>query len=380
MIDAHSLHTAQIDFPDQAVAEIQQQLGAVQLRKNSAGILICHYDFVQSGAVAALCRALSFPVVGYTTLNQATQAVCGPFELTLTVLTSDDVEFSAAAASGTDVAAVYGKACAGRTQPPTLVFGFIAMQAALGGDEFIHRLNAASGGVPIFGALSAGEDDLEDSGQVLCGDNTLSDGFALLHLYGPVQARFYYGNHPQQKLLEYSARVTSMDGTLLKELDGRPALELLKKNGFLPGEDARKGLLSMPFLFRPAGEEMLISRTMADYTDEGWCRLFGQIPDDATFFCGTTTMQDLLNISRQTVQQAVDESPNAALLVAFSCVGRYISLGLDITSELDCAAEPIQKDMPFLMAYAGGELCPAMGVQGMQNQFHNSSFIVCTLG
>ena len=101
MIKAASLHTFEIDDPAGALEEIQNQLREkLVLLKNTAGILQCGFDFIESGVVSHICENLPFPIVGATTISQAVNGAAGELMLTLLVLTSDDAEFAPAHTEG----------------------------------------------------------------------------------------------------------------------------------------------------------------------------------------------------------------------------------------------------------------------------------------
>ena len=107
MIRSYSLATSEVDDLETAIREIREQVGAVSLHTHSVGIVTCHYDFINNGIIQAMGAALPFPIVGITSFYQVTPQVRGLFELSITVLTSDDVRFAVA---GSDREANAGKA------------------------------------------------------------------------------------------------------------------------------------------------------------------------------------------------------------------------------------------------------------------------------
>lgn len=388
MIQTYALSTSEIDVTDAALADIAGQMEAVTLLKNTVGIAICHYDFVYSGVYAALCEALPFPVIGFTTFSQANPISRGLFDLTLTILTSDDVRFATAygdlATEGDRpydaiVQDTYRKAAGNTGETPSLLFSFLSMQLPFTGDAYLRYIDVLNGGVPHFGALAIGEDDTSENTFVLSGDQVLRQGFVMLLMFGDVQASFYFGNYPEENLLEQSATVTRASGNCVQELSGLPAVEFLRRNGFEAGEEAKDGLLTVPFLYHAPNDRTLVARTMFDYTDDGHALFFGEIPEESVFRIGTITTDEMLCETQKTVHRAVTENPEATAFFVFSCMGRYIALGLDTTSELDIATTEIPAGKPYLMCYAGGEICPIQQPAQINNRFHNSSIVVCVL-
>ena len=97
MINMYTARTSEIDEIDEALAEIESQIDFTALKKNSGGLIFCHIDFVESGVVAALCEMLPFDVIGMTSMANADEHGYSLFELSLTVLTSDEVSMTASA-------------------------------------------------------------------------------------------------------------------------------------------------------------------------------------------------------------------------------------------------------------------------------------------
>ena len=388
MIKTYALSTSEIDIAEAALEDIAGQLSAVKLLKNTICVAVCHYDFVHSGVYAAICESLPFPVVGFTTFSQANPISRGLFDLTLTILTSDDVRFAAAYGDLTTegerpydaiVQDTYRKAIENSVESPSLMFSFLSMQLPFTGDAYLRYTDAVNGGATHFGALAIGEDDTSENTFVLAGDKALRQGFVMLLMFGNVQSSFYYGSYPEENLLEQSATVTKASGNCVQELSGLPAVEFLRRNGFEASDDAKDGFLTIPFLYHASDDRMLVARTMFDYTDEGHALFFGEIPEESVFRIGTITTDEMLCETQKTVHRAVSENPDATAFFVFSCMGRYIALGLDTTSELDIATAEIPEGIPYLMCYAGGEICPVEKPGRTDNRFHNSSVVVCVL-
>ena len=68
---------------------------------------------------------------------------------------------------------------------------------------------------------------------------------------------------------------------------------------------------------------------------------------------------------------------NGAIL--FSCAARrMVLLGVnEDNAELQIAKNTIKKDIPFMLGYSGGEICPVINNQGiLNNRFHNYSMVI----
>ncbi len=387
MIHTHILHTSEVDRCDAAIADISTQLAAVSLRQNAVGIVVCHHDFVENGIVAALAEMLPFPVIGITTFYQKTPVASGLFQLTITVLTSDEVRFTMASSDSSEgdilapsrVKNAYAGVYAGGGAPPRLILSFLSANRPVTGDEYLRLLDVESGGVPSFGFVNSGEEDHGSDIYVICGSQVFSNGFALLALDGIFDMETFIGVAPEERLLAVSPEVTAAEGCTVMELNGQPAAVYLKKNGVdLGGGD--EAFMAVPFQCRIPGEDRLVGRTLATIRPDGALVFLGEVPVGALLRIDTVTADGILEESHKVLLAAEQARPDASVFMIGSCVGRFITLGLDTTAELDYAAEALTKGRQFLACYVGGEICPITADGFPINRYHNNSFIVLALG
>ncbi|MGI6663845.1 MAG: FIST N-terminal domain-containing protein [Christensenellaceae bacterium] len=389
MIHTYSLHTSQIDVLEAALFDIQEGLQGISLSKYSVGIIACHYDYINNGIVSAIAKMLPFPLIGFTTYYQATPNDNGLFSLTITVLTSPDVVFKVTCSDTTDypdtlspearIASVYKDSIAGFSAPPAFIMPFVSPKRPISGDIFLELFDELSGGVPQFGAVTTGEDEVGTNVFVICGDKVFTNGFALLSFYGEAHVKFYYGNHQPENLLMMRASVTKASGAVVHELNNKPATDYLQRHGIEISEDTKMLLPTIPFCFKKTPQDPLIARTMVDFLPDKSAVFLGDIPEGSIFRIGTANTEDILAVSRSVMEEAVKDISENACFFIFSCVGRYIALGLDITAELDLASALIPKENTYLSSYVGGEFCPVIKDGTCENYFHNSSFIVCVI-
>lgn len=391
VLKAYTLATAEIDDREAALAEIGGQLAALSLQAASVGIIVCHNDYVHNGTVEALAAMLPFPLVGATTFYQMAPEVDGLFELTVTVLTGDGLCFGVACSRempqeqspGGIVCDTYNKAAGALAAgcAPALIFSFLSLQRPISGDEYLRLIDGCSGGVPHFGAVAIGDDDTGRDVYVISGGKVYPQDFAILLVGGDVQARFQCGNYKLEQLLEMTATVTGAEGTSVTHLNGQPAVDFVRKNGFVLEEDDRNAVSNIPFLFKPAVGGVPLARTLCGFDPAtGALHFLGEIPVGVLLRISTVTIEDILEVSCGTVRCALDAHPNAAAAFIFSCVGRYVTLGLDSTLEMQQATGLLPAGMPYLACYVGGEICPAgESPEQLKNQYHNASFVVCTL-
>lgn len=386
MIHPYILHTSEVDIPGVAVNDILEQFSKCSLSKNTVGILVCHYDFVENGIVSALQEVLPFPLVGITTFYQKTPPASGLFELTITVLSSDDVRFSLARCFPSDkeqaaarIGDAYQAAFDQYGEEPSLVLSFLSANRPISGDEYLRSLDCVSGGVPSFGVVNSGEDESGANIYVICEGEAFLEGAVMLLLIGEIKARMYTNDKPEDRLLAISTTVTKGEGVIVRELNGEPAVTYLKKNG-IALDDTDAGIISsIPFYCRISKEDVLLSRTLKSVAPDGSLEFMAEIPEGALLRVGTVTSDDILEESRSVMQRAVQENPEAVLFLIGSCVGRFITLGLETTAEMDYALAVVPEGRNYMASYVGGEICPVYKDGRLVNRYHNNSFIILAL-
>jgi hypothetical protein len=385
------------------VSEVLTQLGAEkEFLGNSVGFLMCHPDFVDTGIVRALCKELPFDVVGSTTIDGA---VLGgtPATLSLLVLTSDDVFFSAALSqpmnknnlkdvvrgvylsalkglSSLDASALVGDAPAGDApaesgQKCAMALTFASFTRWVGGDEILRILDEASGGVPVFGLVSTSYTTTMGPPVLFNGGNYAGRLAAVL-LSGNVHPRFATVSIMEEKISKNSALVTNSEGNVLKALDGMPVIEYLEKLGL--AENGRlRWEITIPLIVDCQDGIKPVSLIIVDQTPEGYVRMGGSLPLNSTIRIGSIDHDDVLR-SIADVTGIADKKTNVFFF--FSCALRGFAMNLNGTAEVDRVKEILGDSVPFLFAYAGGEICPLYAQNGrLVNRFHNMTAIGCAL-
>jgi hypothetical protein len=387
MIKALRAYTSNLEDTDAAVAEILEQLNLEkELLENSIGILTCYSDYVEAGIAKALCDALPFDVMGSTTIDGAVLGGA-PATLSLLVLTSSDVFFSAALSRPLDknsfepaIRDVYldalknlGRQCVvGLT-----VFPFLRWA---GGDEVLRILDSVSGNVPLFGLVSTsyttniGPPVLfkAKTRELIC----CADRAAILLLAGNVRARFATASIMKEKISKNRAQVTDSERNVVKALDGIPAVSYLEKFGL-----AEKGQirweLTIPLVVDRRDGAGTVSLVILDQTPEGYLRVGGSVPRGSLVRIGSIDHGDVLKTITSVTDIAGRET---GAFFFFSCAVRGFALNINGTAEIDKVEEILGRSVPYLFAYAGGEICPLSTQDGrLVNRFHNMTAIGCAL-
>ena len=81
----------------------------------------------------------------------------------------------------------------------------------------------------------------------------------------------------------------------------------------------------------------------------------------------------------------IKNRPGSGLLI-YSCISRGMTFGGDQFKEIELVREKLGAgvqsalNVPFMMAFSGGEICPTQVSDDKAiNRFHNNAFIACLL-
>lgn len=384
MIKTLTAYTNEIDDIELAVQEIKNQLQPNTLLANSVGIITCFSDFLNDGVVSALAKALSFPVVGTTTIANALGQTMSTTMLTLTVFTSDDIQFATGLSqpiTSSDpslLQAGYEAAAATLPGKPSFMVAFAPLLTSVGGDFYVDSLTKISGGVPLFGTLAVDHHSDYHESRVIYNGEGYTDRLAFILFYGPIEPSFYIASVSDKILFRDKGVVTAANGNQLQTINNMPVSDYLLSLGLTKNEEGQiEGINSFPFIVDYNDGTQPVVRVMFALTPEGYAVCGGDIPVGATISVGSINASEVL-VTTQALLDEITKSnkKNGALL--FSCVGRYFAQGYDTTAELQKVTGANWDSLPYTLCYSGGELCPVYDKNGkLTNRNHNDTFVAC---
>jgi hypothetical protein len=370
--------------PDVAIREAIDECRA-QLDGGSpqAALLFVAYElFVPSLPAAVRAAFPGVQLVGATSAAQMSSS-SGYTEdgLTLAVLSSDDVEFNAAAVAHleADVDArsreAIEQALNASDQPPRLCImvadGFAAPAAlevvkrALPNDVFV-----------VGGAASGPPPTTVRPNFVIANDDVVEDGLAVLLLSGNVDVSVAVGTG--FRAVGPRGTVTAADEGHLIAIDGKPALAFIKPYVDVPGP----ATFGNPLRFRePSDEEWYLRGMFSADPETGVIDIQGTVSVGAEVQLTISTTDEVVTATKDVTQQAADgyptgSSPSAALI--FSCAVRRYMLGSKTAQEVSHARALLPSTLPLAGMYCFGEIAPAGS--GSQSRFHNETFVALLLG
>ncbi|MDR3357852.1 MAG: FIST C-terminal domain-containing protein [Desulfovibrio sp.] len=383
MIEMHTASTVEIDEIDDAVKEILDQLPLGALKKNSVGILYCCMDFVETGVVGALDKALPFSVLGMTTMASADRNNLGMYNLTLTVLTSDDVLFETVVTGplfSTDykekIAATYKRARAGLPGDPACILSFIPYTPDISGTELTVSLDATSGGIPVWGGVTVSLDVYNGPCCTILEGRAQERVLGMILVYGSVNPEFIVASIPEENIFyEKRAIITSSENCILRTVNDMPVLQFFESIGMTIRPESSA---TLPFMVDYKDGSTPVVLGISSVLEDGSVLCGGPVPQGALIAMCELTREGILATTRQSVEKILQLDKNALLMMP--CVIRYVMMAPQNDEEMRLVADTLAGKMPYVMAYCGGEICPVRDGNGRwRNRFHHYTFTACVL-
>jgi hypothetical protein len=384
MIKVFSAYTSEVDDPAAAAAEIMEQLDFENSTlKNSVGIIACHNEYIDTGVIEDLCDSLPFDVIGCTALGCGSKGRYGTELLCLALLTSDDVTFTTACTASIEKGDMekafedaYNEARAKLLGDPSLIVSIIPILTELGGAIAFRTLDRVCGGVPIFGTLSSDQTLNGEHSQTIWNGKIFQHSAAMILMHGDTQARFFVTALPEQNIQKQKAIITESDDCILKKVNGMVLLNYLKTLG-LTNNGSLEASTTIPFLVDYGEWTKPVALGMYRITPEGYAVCGGEMPEGAALTIGVIDYEGIIETATNTVERVLQEDRINGILM-FPCLTRSLMLSPNSMDEMEKVADLMGTEIPYLLCYSGGEICPVYGEDGkIHNRFHNYTFTVC---
>ena len=384
MIQAITAYTAEIDDPQAAADAILRQLGE-NLRAHSVGFLSCYTEFTQSGAAKAICKALPFAVIGMTTAGTAVSGGMGELILSIMVLTSDDLIFSAGVSASLAekpeqaLREAYHAARKNLPHEPALMIAFAPIIKEITGERITRILTDINPGLPVFGAQTVDYIDIDLFSQsfTLFNGESHRDSLVFALVCGDIHPSFFVSSISTIHIQKQWALITKAAGNQVMEVNGMPFRAYLEKIGMVGLNDG--AALSFPFVVDYKDGTPPAPRAVYSVTPEGSVIFSGAMPEGATLAVGDMDYADALYTAKEALSRIARRNGACALL--FSCLIRYMALGTDTTAEMELAHSIMGRGIPYQFSYTGGEFCPVYSEKerAFINRCHYCSFVGCVL-
>ena len=361
------------------------------LGKSTVAILFASIRFDLGALVKGIRSLLDVPLVGCTTHSEGTEE--GYFEdsAVLMLLTSDEVAFGIGLGEdlAKDVDAAVTKACdaaaKGLDAPPKLAIVLPDAALSYSGEAALASAKARLGpAVPIVGGLPGDGGRLQQTFQVF-GDRVVSNAVVVLLLAGDVDPVVVTrsGWIP----IGQRAIATKTAGATVLEIDGRPAIEYLKRYVSNVTDPATLAMYPLAIVDTALGLEkgnyFVIRAPFSHDPEKGSVTYGGSIPEGTSVQLVKGTRDDVVAGVRDAAETLAArlEGRAPACLLFFSCAGRKLMLGLDTKREIATMLAGFPNALPLAGFYSYGELGPLDSTSDLLRdaRFHNTTIVLCAL-
>lgn len=254
--------------------------------------------------------------------------------------------------------------------------GVLVLSDGLGvnGSSLARGLNSVLGEAVVVTGGLAGDGDRFEKTWVLVNGAAVQGHATAVGFYGD-DVRIGHGSKGGWDVFGPERRVTSAQGNILFELDGKPALALYKEYLGDLAVDLPASALLFPLAIRhtdSAGRETSVVRTILGVDDAKSSMTFaGDIPEGAYAQLMRANFDRLVQGASDAALMTNDRTPDqqAVLSVAISCVGRRLVLGRRSEEETEATLEILPRGTRQVGFYSYGELSPQFsGTCELHNQ------------
>jgi hypothetical protein len=384
MIKFLNAYTEELDDIDAAVADILRQLDLPKnLLPNAIGLVSCYYEFVETGVVAALVEKLPFDVIGCTAMASGINGHYGQEQLSLTVLTSDELTFAGAFSdeiTPDNAVAVtqraYKIARAKLSAEPSLIFALGPIMTDLCGETLVKALDEASGGKPIFGTLSNDTCLTYENARTFFNGAAHQYKLAAVLVAGAVKPRFFVTAISEKNIQREKGVITASDGSFLQEVNRLPLLDYLETLGIR--KDGLAAITSIPILVDHGDGSKPVALSMYAFSERG-ALCGGAMPVGATITIAHVDYHSVIDTARETVAAALKE-PDIHGILAIPCFSRILVASPKTDDEMALTCQLVGDRIPLHIGYSGGEICPVYDAAGdLVNRFHNLTYTLLVL-
>ena len=388
MLKCASVYTYEIDDPSVAFEEIKAQLDKkITFLEHSVGIIMCHTEFISSGVVKHISDNLPFDLAGVTTSSQAVNGAVGELILTIFVMTSDDVWFRTGVTESVSegiyepTKAAFDKVTTGLSEIPKLALIFLPLLLKYAGDAYINAWKQIIPNAPIFGTIATDDTIKFEGSETIYNGISYKTAMPFVLCYGNINPRFLVGTLPEDKVMPYKGEITKSSGPFVQEINNINAYKYFESIGFASDGVLAENYLFVPFVINQKKREdydgISVVRGHASFTEDGTAIFRGDVDEGSTFTLLKIDSDDVLSTTRQKIMQ-INELPNINGVLLFPCiVRRMMTQRLHQLIELETVKDIINPNIPFMMGYSGGEICPtSFNNYVPTNRFHNYSLVI----
>ncbi len=378
-------HTEDIDA-EGALEELTQRCEAeLGDRTPQAGILLSAIEMDHGLILNGVCDAWpGIDLIGCTTDGEISSELgFREDSIVLILFGSDTIEITAGIGHGVGKDITGACSCAVKmatektSQTPTLCIALPESMTA-SGQQIVEALNQSlGGGVPVFGASSGDGYQLIQTFQFF-GREVSQDSVPVLIFSGPLV--YSMAVESGWEPLGEPGLVTRAEGTIVCEVDGRPAIEFYRR---FQGPDAvPTPECPLAILDEHGNVESLRATGGIFDADTGAITYLAEIQEGAMVQITVADRSAILAGCTASIEKAFSTYPHGKVpeaALVFSCAARKLLLGTRTGEEIGIIESVIGPDIPVCGFYGYGEIGPR-GANDQVAKYHNETFVSLIMG
>ena len=385
-------HSHDPDSPDAIAEALDQCAAALGGKAPQAGLLYAAVGHDHQALLDGLeARYPGTQLVGCTTHGEISADGFAEDSVALMLFHSERVQFRAGVGENTRTnpeaaQQAVEQALDGLDAPVRLC---VALPEGIGGVDadapctiplgMVDALGAALGpGVPVCGGLAADQMRFEQTYQ-FCNGRVYTDAVPVLLFAGPLHVAT--GLASGWEPLGEAHRLTSVDGLVVREIDGEPPRDVWRRYF---GVDAHTGAPNFFAVYpgesgTPEGDAFYLS-SPSRFQDDGSMVTMTPVTPGARLRFTSATRDGLLDGAAASAAKAraayPGAQPDAALV--FSCASRPALLGTRVRGEAERLRDGVGAGLPAVGFYTYGEICPLPA--SSKPVHHVSTFVTVLIG
>jgi hypothetical protein len=173
--------------------------------------------------------------------------------------------------------------------------------------------------------------------------------------------------------------VTESKGKTIMKVNDRPVLDYLNSLGV--EKIIERGIItSLSLVINDTPDSQSYLRAMNSLDEDHNLVCSGDIINGSIIRVGVYEKKDMLEESRKCIRAAINTiKDKEAFALIYSCATRYVVLAADSLAEFNIFRKEAG-EKPYLVAYAGGEICPVRNSSGqLTNRFRNQNLVICII-
>jgi small ligand-binding sensory domain FIST len=306
----------------------------------------------------------------------------GDLILTLMVLNDPEFTFKTAVTAPVSLDTDIKEVCRPifeNKEKPSLVWAFAPCVGRVAGDLLVEAVTELTDGALVFGGFAVDDSPtFQENCFVIMNGGAYLNNVAFIMFYGDIKPSFFNASISEKRLFDRDFMITEANGAEIISINDRSSTEFLELIGITP-EMARSAVLTNLVLGIFVDENSYYPRQIVGFSDNDTILLGGTVEAGTRFRIGGYDKTDMLLAAQNKLKQVADLKKEKSFAFIFSCASRSVLLGSESLDEIHMVRETLG-DLPFIMANAGGEICPLSRSDGtVFSHFQNGAFIICVI-